>query len=73
MLFARSRPCSCGSGKSRRPVYDAAGIFACYVCDACERERRGVFRPEVLEAFSDWVQGDDIGDDLLEEEEDLEE
>lgn len=54
-------------------MYDAAGIFAGYVCNACERTKRGAFRPEVLEAFSDWVRPSEDGeDDLDDEEEDLE-
>lgn len=41
-------PCSCGSGKPRREAKDARGIFLCFVCDKCEKERLSVFRPDVM-------------------------
>jgi len=42
------RTCSCGSGKSRRDLTDARGIFCAYVCDACEAEKRARYRPEIF-------------------------
>jgi hypothetical protein len=47
--MARKKLCSCGSGKPRRQLCDAAGIFCCYVCDDCEAERRKGYRPEIFE------------------------
>jgi len=35
---------------TRRPLYDARGVFCTYVCDRCEAEKRREFRPEI---FSD--------------------
>lgn len=35
----------CGT---RRPAYDARGIFLCYVCPKCEARKLARFRPEVL-------------------------
>lgn len=44
------KSCLCGSGKPRRALTDAAGIFCCFVCDDCETEKRRAYRPEI---FSD--------------------
>lgn len=41
--------CSCGSGKPRRRLYDAAGIFCASVCDACEAKRRQSLNPYIFE------------------------
>lgn len=32
----------------KRPLNDARGIFCCYVCDTCEREKRRRFRAEIF-------------------------
>jgi hypothetical protein len=40
--------CWCGSGKYQRPLYDARGIFCCYICDRCEQEKRARYRDDVL-------------------------
>jgi len=40
--------CGCGSGKPRRELADARGIFCTFVCDACERRRMAEFRPEIF-------------------------
>jgi hypothetical protein len=40
--------CRCGSGKSRRPLFDARQIFIDYVCDTCEGEVRKSYRPEIF-------------------------
>jgi hypothetical protein len=40
--------CPCGSGKHRRELIDARGIFCCFVCDACESTRRSLFRPAIF-------------------------
>jgi hypothetical protein len=42
------KPCPCGSGKPRRELIDARGIFCTFVCDSCERRKRGQFRPEIF-------------------------
>lgn len=41
--------CNCESGKEKRPLFDARGIFCIYVCNACEEEKRKIFRPEIFE------------------------
>jgi hypothetical protein len=33
----------------KRALVDARGIFCCYVCDSCEKDRRATFRPEIFE------------------------
>lgn len=38
----------CDRGE-RSALYDARGIFCCYVCDTCETEKRGRYRPEIFE------------------------
>jgi hypothetical protein len=43
-----TRLCYCGSGKPRRDLVDARGIFCAYVCDACEAEKRKGYRPEIF-------------------------
>jgi hypothetical protein len=40
--------CHCGSGKYRRELKDARGIFCTFVCDDCERRRRAEFLPEIF-------------------------
>lgn len=41
------RPCSCGSGLTRRELKDGYGIFMCFVCDKCEKTRRSDFRLDI--------------------------
>jgi hypothetical protein len=38
------RNCNCGSGKPRRPLFDAAKIFCCFVCDQCEEKKKREFK-----------------------------
>jgi hypothetical protein len=42
------RPCWCGSGLERHAVRDARGIFLCYVCEKCRKEKLSKYRPDVL-------------------------
>ena len=59
--MSRYRECNCGSGATRRPLYDARGIFCTYVCDMCEERKRAQFRPEI---FADPnYDAPDLGDD----------
>ncbi len=46
--MARLRECPCGSGEWPEAQHDARGIFLCYTCDKCEREKLSHYRPEVL-------------------------
>lgn len=41
--------CSCGSGKRKDDLEDARGIYCCFYCEDCEKEKRARYRPEVLE------------------------
>jgi hypothetical protein len=34
-----SRTCPCGSGLYREEQYDGHGIFLCYTCTKCEKEK----------------------------------
>lgn len=40
---------TCGD---RRPLYDAAGTFCCYVCDKCERTKRRGYNPRIFDSGS---------------------
>lgn len=42
------KKCPCGSGELREENYDARGIFLCFSCSRCEKERLSQYRPEVL-------------------------
>jgi hypothetical protein len=59
--YPRKSPCSCGSGWPKRAMFDARGIFLCYVCVECEKEKRQHYRPEVLTDPN--YDADDLGDD----------
>jgi hypothetical protein len=48
--------------KPKRTLRDARGIFANYICDDCEKEKRAEFRPEI---FTD--SNYDLYDDTLDE------
>lgn len=53
--------CPCGSGKFKHELYDARGIFCCYMCDDCEKKKREHYRLEVL--TNPTYEADDLGDD----------
>lgn len=59
--MARRTECTCGSKKWPREQYDARGIFLCYTCSKCEREKLAGYRPEVLDELN--YEADDLGDD----------
>jgi hypothetical protein len=40
--------CGCGSGLVREAHHDARGIFLCYACLSCEREKLSHYRSDVL-------------------------
>lgn len=42
------KKCRCGSGKERRELKDAAGIFLTYVCDGCEKEKKRGYNPAIF-------------------------
>lgn len=41
--------CNCGSEKPRYELHDARGIFCCFYCDDCEKEKRSRYRQDVLD------------------------
>jgi hypothetical protein len=47
-----ARPCNCGSGKDSWWEYDGRGIPMARVCPQCERERMGVFKPEIRDSYT---------------------
>lgn len=40
--------CRCGSGKERRELNDARGIFVAYVCDDCEATVKKRYRADIF-------------------------
>jgi hypothetical protein len=46
--MARLQQCPCGSGEYPEAQHDARGIFLCYTCDKCEKEKLSHYRSEVL-------------------------
>lgn len=46
--MARPTECPCGSKKYPEANFDARGIFLCYACIKCEREKLKGYRPEVM-------------------------
>ena len=40
--------CCCGSGRPQRMLRDVNGIRVALVCDACEREARSHYQPEIF-------------------------
>ena len=46
--MAKRTECACGSGEYPDELYDGRGIFCCYYCPKCEREKVAQYRPEVL-------------------------
>jgi hypothetical protein len=43
--------CSCGSGEERYPLYDGYGIFLCYACEKCEKEKLRGYRSDIMEQY----------------------
>jgi hypothetical protein len=63
----RLQQCPCGSGEFPDAQHDARGIFLCYTCPKCEREKLRGYRPDVLSDPNYWhdepIDGDDWEDD----------
>lgn len=49
------KPCNCGSGEDRYPVFDAAGIFCTFACSKCEAKKKSGYDPRI---FRDWYDAD---------------
>lgn len=45
------KPCTCGSGLTRREKKDGYGIFLTFVCDRCEAQKMAGFRPDINERY----------------------
>ena len=45
------KPCSCGSGLPRKEQLDGHGIFLCYTCPKCEKERMSGWRSDIHERY----------------------
>ena len=50
----RPGQCPCGSGWDREPLYDARGIFCCYVCPTCEKEKKVKYRTDIFTDPNYW-------------------
>jgi len=48
------KTCPCGSGKYREELHDARGIFCCFYCEDCEKEKRSRYRQDVLDDPNYW-------------------
>jgi hypothetical protein len=46
------KECPCGSGQWPEAVYDGRGIFLCYACSKCKKERLSGFRFEILKPYT---------------------
>jgi hypothetical protein len=60
MLTDNTNECRCGSGLEKYGLFDARGIFCCYVCEACERDQKRRYRPEIFTDPNYWAL-EDIG------------
>lgn len=45
------RKCSCGSGHEAIAQFDGYGIFMCYICKTCRKERMQRFRRDIMERY----------------------
>lgn len=44
--------CNCGSGEPSWWEHDGQGIPLCRVCDKCRDKKLSVYRPEILESYT---------------------
>jgi hypothetical protein len=49
--MSRLRECPCGSGEFPTPQHDGHGIFMCYTCSECEREKMSGWRSDIHERY----------------------
>lgn len=49
------KTCPCGSGLTRRELYDAAGNFCCYFCVTCGAEKKAKYNPSIFDPSSDYA------------------
>jgi hypothetical protein len=69
--MSRFQECTCGSKQFPREQYDARGIFLCYTCPKCIKEKLSKYRPEFL-TDSNYEDSEDIDVDNEMYEEDSE-
>jgi hypothetical protein len=43
--------CTCGSGLTKRAVFDGYDIFMTYVCDQCEASKLAEFRRDIFAKY----------------------
>lgn len=60
--MGRLQKCPCGSGEFPNANHDARGIFLCYSCDKCHREKMSRYRPDVLTDPNYWADEEIDGD-----------
>ena len=46
------KKCTCGSGKEREAQFDGYGIFLCYTCDDCHKERMSMYRKDIKQRYT---------------------
>jgi hypothetical protein len=49
--MARLQQCHCGSGEYPEAQYDGYGIFLCYTCSKCEKEKLKRYRADIFERY----------------------
>jgi hypothetical protein len=47
----RPQKCPCGSPEFPEARHDGYGIFLCYTCSRCEKQRLAEFRPDIFTAY----------------------
>lgn len=43
--------CPCGSGQYPEALHDGYGIFLCYACTKCERQKMAGYRPDIMSRY----------------------
>jgi hypothetical protein len=43
--------CPCGSGEYLEAQYDEYGIFLCYTCSQCEKEKLSHYRSDIFDQY----------------------
>ena len=49
--MGRPTECPCGSGQWPDMQQDGYGIFLCYTCPACEKQKLAKYRPDIFERY----------------------
>jgi hypothetical protein len=49
--MSRLQQCPCGSGEYPDAQHDGYGIFLCYTCPKCEREKFSHYRADIFERY----------------------